>query len=81
MLNEKVTVTICGKAYNLRTDNASSLIRQGDEYFRAYRSSLYHYHGSLWIQVVTCIQSDGKFLVWYLLDSFPDHPDIHSLRT
>ena len=31
MLNEKVTVTICGKAYNLRTDNASSLIRQGEE--------------------------------------------------
>ncbi len=26
-----MTVTICGKAYNLRTDNASSLIRQGEE--------------------------------------------------
>lgn len=31
MLNEKVTVTICGKPYNLRTDNAAALLRQGDE--------------------------------------------------
>lgn len=31
MLNEKVTVTICGKSYNLRTDDASSLLRQGEE--------------------------------------------------
>ena len=31
MLNEKVTVTICGKPYNLRTDNAAALLRQGEE--------------------------------------------------
>ena len=31
MLKEKVTVTICGKPYNLRTNDAAALIRQAEE--------------------------------------------------
>ena len=31
MLKEKVTVTICGKPYNLRTNDAAALRRQAEE--------------------------------------------------